>query len=97
MLCVLIIQLICEGWVIIIKVWVKVFCDEVECMIILVKDGSFVFCCWVMGYIYDKQLVYVLFDKVFNCYSDCKGGYICIICIVFCCGDNVEMVIIELV
>lgn len=66
-------------------------------MIILVKDGFLVVCCWVLGYMYDKFIVYVLFVDVFSCYKDRDGGYICIIRILCCWGDNVEMVVIELV
>jgi len=66
-------------------------------MITLAKEGSLASRRLAIGYIYDKQLVHALFDKVPDRYGDRNGGYTRIIRTVPRRGDNAEMAIIELV
>jgi large subunit ribosomal protein L17 len=90
-------QLIREGRVTTTKARAKALRDEAERMIGLAKDGSLAARRRALGYIYDKQLVHSLFDKVPDRYGDRNGGYTRIVRTVRRRGDNAEMAIIELV
>ena len=79
------------------KARAKALRDEAERMITLAKNGSLASRRRVLGYVYDKQLVHALFDKVPTRYGDRNGGYTRITRTVPRRGDNAEMAIIELV
>lgn len=81
----------------IIIVKVKVLCVYVELFIIKFKDDFIYFCCMVFFYLKSKEVVIELFWIVVLKVVNCLGGYICIICIGYCLGDNVEMCLIEFV
>jgi large subunit ribosomal protein L17 len=89
-------ELIRNGSITTTKVRAKAVRSEVERMITLAKDGSLASRREALGYIYDKQLVHVLFDQVNERYSDRNGGYTRIYRTVNRRGDNAEMAIIEL-
>jgi large subunit ribosomal protein L17 len=90
-------QLIREGRVTTTKARAKALRDQAERMIGLAKDGSLASRRRALGYIYDKQLVHSLFDKVPERYGDRDGGYTRILRTIRRRGDNAEMAIIELV
>ena len=90
-------QLIREGRVTTTKARAKALRDQAERMISLAKDGSLASRRRALGYIYDKQLVHSLFDKVPERYGDREGGYTRIMRTIRRRGDNAEMAIIELV
>ena len=90
-------QLIREGRVTTTKARAKALRDQAERMISLAKDGSLASRRRALGYIYDKQLVHSLFDKVPERYGDREGGYTRILRTIRRRGDNAEMAIIELV
>ena len=90
-------QLIREGRVTTTKARAKALRDQAERMISLAKEGSLASRRRAIGYIYDKQLVHVLFDKAQERYGDRNGGYTRIVRTVPRRGDNAEMAIIELV
>jgi large subunit ribosomal protein L17 len=90
-------QLIREGRVTTTKARAKALRDQAERMISLAKDGSLASRRRAIGYIYDKQLVHSLFDKVPERYGDREGGYTRILRTIRRRGDNAEMAIIELV
>jgi len=71
--------------------------SQVDKMITLAKDGSLNARRQVMGYVYDKQLVHVLFAKAGERYGDRSGGYTRLTRTVPRRGDNSEMAILELV
>jgi large subunit ribosomal protein L17 len=89
--------LIREGRVTTTKARAKALRDQAERMITLAKEGGLASRRQAIGYIYDKQLVHALFDKVPDRYGDRNGGYTRIIRTVPRRGDNAEMAIIELV
>ncbi|WP_416676476.1 50S ribosomal protein L17 [Egbenema bharatensis] len=89
-------ELIRNGSITTTKVRAKAVRSEVERMITLAKDGSLASRREALGYIYDKQLVHVLFDQVNERYGDRNGGYTRIYRTVNRRGDNAEMAIIEL-
>ena len=90
-------QLIREGRVTTTKARAKALRDQAERMISLAKDGSLASRRRALGYIYDKQLVHSLFDKVPERYGEREGGYTRIMRTIRRRGDNAEMAIIELV
>ena len=90
-------QLIREGRVTTTKARAKALRDQAERMISLAKDGSLASRRRALGYIYDKQLVHSLFDKVPERYGDREGGYTRIMRTIRRRGDNAEMAIIEVV
>ena len=90
-------ELIRNGKITTTKARAKALRDQAERMITLAKEGSLSSRRRAIGYIYDKQLVHALFDKVPDRYGDRNGGYTRIIRTVPRRGDNAEMAIIELV
>jgi large subunit ribosomal protein L17 len=90
-------QLIREGRVTTTKARAKALRDQAERMITLAKEGSLASRRRAIGYIYDKQLVHSLFDKVPERYGNREGGYTRILRTIRRRGDNAEMAIIELV
>ncbi len=89
-------ELIRHGRITTTKTRAKAVRSEAERMITLAKDGSLSARRQAMGYIYDKQLVHVLFEQVKDRYGDRQGGYTRILRTVNRRGDNAEMAIIEL-
>jgi large subunit ribosomal protein L17 len=89
-------ELIRHGRITTTKVRAKAVRSEAEKMITLAKDGSLPARRQAMGYLYDKQLVHVLFDQVGERYGARQGGYTRILRTVNRRGDNAEMAIIEL-
>jgi large subunit ribosomal protein L17 len=89
-------ELIRHGRITTTKVRAKAVRSEAEHMITLAKDGSLAARREAMGYIYDKQLVHMLFEQVKERYGDRNGGYTRILRTVNRRGDNAEMAIIEL-
>ncbi|MBD3882549.1 50S ribosomal protein L17 [Phormidium tenue FACHB-886] len=89
-------ELIRHGRITTTKVRAKAVRSEAERMITLAKDGSLAARREAMGYIYDKQLVHVLFEQVKDRYGDRTGGYTRILRTINRRGDNAEMAIIEL-
>jgi large subunit ribosomal protein L17 len=89
-------ELIRNGSITTTKVRAKAVRSEVERMITLAKDGSLASRREALGYLYDKQLVHILFDQVNDRYGDRNGGYTRIHRTVNRRGDNAEMAIIEL-
>ena len=90
-------QLIREGRITTTKARAKALRNETERMISLAKEGSLASRRRALGYIYDKQLVHSLFNKVPDRYGDRKGGYTRITRTIRRKGDSAEMAIIELV
>lgn len=76
---------------------VKEFCWVVEFLIMFLKNDLVVNCCLVFFCLCDDVVVVKLFDELGFCYSECLGGYFCILKCGFCVGDNVLMVFVELV
>lgn len=72
----------------------KLFMDK---LIMLVKCGDLYVCCQVVLKVCDEVVVKKLFEVFGECYKDCNGGYICVLKVGFCYGDNVLCVVIELV
>ena len=70
---------------------------EADKMITLAKDGSLAARRQALGYIYDKNLVRVLFEEAASRYGDRQGGYTRVLRTIGRRGDNAEMAIIELV
>lgn len=66
-------------------------------LIMLVKCGDLYGCCLVMFKVCNEEQVKKLFDMLGGCYGECNGGYMCVFKVGFCYGDNVLMVVIELV
>lgn len=89
-------ELIRHGRITTTKVRAKAVRSEAEKMITLAKDGSLPARRQAMGYLYDKQLVHVLFEQVNDRYGNRQGGYTRILRTVNRRGDNAEMAIIEL-
>jgi large subunit ribosomal protein L17 len=89
-------ELIRHGRITTTKVRAKAVRSEAEKMITLAKDGSLPARRQAMGYLYDKQLVHMLFEQVEDRYGDRQGGYTRILRTVNRRGDNAEMAIIEL-
>lgn len=89
-------ELIRHGRITTTKVRAKAVRSEVERMITLAKDGSLSARRQVLGYLYDKDLVYSLFDNAAARYGDRNGGYTRILRTMSRRGDNAEMAIIEL-
>lgn len=85
------------GWIMMIELKVWVLCLYVEKLIMYVKKGVLYNWCEVFKKFCDKDVVYILFVEIGLFFVDCDGGYICIIKIEVCKGDNVLMVVIELV
>jgi large subunit ribosomal protein L17 len=69
---------------------------EVDRMITLAKDGSLSARRQALGYIYDKQLVHVLFEQAKERYGNRNGGYTRIIRTIPRRGDSAEMAVVEL-
>ncbi|GAB4833956.1 60S ribosomal protein L17 [Ancistrocladus abbreviatus] len=69
----------------------------VEKMITLAKEGSLQKRKQALGFIYEKQIVHVLFVEVQDRYGDKNGGYTRIIRTLPRHGDNAPMAYIELV
>ncbi|AFY71306.1 LSU ribosomal protein L17P [Thalassoporum mexicanum PCC 7367] len=90
-------ELIRHGQIKTTKARAKAVRTTVEKMITLAKDGSLHARRQVLSYLYDKQLVYNLFEQVPDRYGERSGGYTRIIRTVRRKGDNAEMAIIELV
>jgi large subunit ribosomal protein L17 len=90
-------ELIRHGQIKTTKAKAKAVRASVDKMISLAKEGTLHARRQALGYIYDKQLVYNLFEQVPERYSDRNGGYTRIIRTVSRRGDNAEMAIIELV
>jgi large subunit ribosomal protein L17 len=89
-------ELIRHGRITTTKIRAKAVRSEADRMITLAKDGSLSARRQAMGYIYDKQLVHMLFEQVAERYGDRNGGYTRILRTVNRRGDNAEMAIIEL-
>lgn len=90
-------ELLRHGQITTTLVRAKALRSEAEKMITLAKNGSLAARRQAMGYIYDKQLVHALFERVPSRYGDREGGYTRIRRTVPRRGDNAEMAIIELV
>jgi len=98
-------QLIRHGQITTTKARAKAVRSEAERMITLAKDGSLAARRRAMGYLYDKQLVHLLFDgdpekeiaSAKERYATRNGGYTRIARTLRRRGDNAEMAIIELV
>lgn len=96
--------LIRHGQITTTKARAKAVRTEVERMITLAKDGSLSARRRAIGYLYDKQLVHLLFDgnaekeiaSAKERYASRPGGYTRIARTLRRRGDNAEMVIIEL-
>lgn len=96
--------LIRHGQITTTKARAKAVRTEVERMITLAKDGSLSARRRAIGYLYDKQLVHLLFDgnaekeiaSAKERYASRQGGYTRIARTLRRRGDNAEMVIIEL-
>jgi len=73
---------------------VRPFVDK---MISLSKDGSLHARRQAMSYIYDKELVHLLFENGPDRYGDRDGGYCRVLRTMPRQGDNAKMAIIELV
>jgi large subunit ribosomal protein L17 len=69
---------------------------EVDRMITLAKDGSLASRRKALGYVYDKNLVHVLFEQAKERYGNRNGGYTRIIRTIPRRGDSAEMAIVEL-
>ena len=90
-------ELLRSGRITTTKARAKALRKEAERMITLAKDGCLAARRQALGYIYDKDLVHKLFEKVAERYADRNGGYTRITRTVRRRGDNAEMAIIELV
>lgn len=90
-------QLIRHGQVKTTKARAKAVRSEVDRMITLAKDGSLAARRRALGYLYDKELVHLLFAQAKERYGDRQGGYSRVVRTVRRRGDNAEMAIIELV
>ncbi|MEO0803948.1 MAG: 50S ribosomal protein L17 [Cyanobacteria bacterium J06642_2] len=90
-------SLLREGRITTTKARAKAIRSTTEKMITLAKDGSLASRRQALGYIYDKQLVHALFDRVPERYGDRNGGYTRILRTVRRRGDGAEMALIELV
>lgn len=89
-------EVIRNGTVTTTKARAKAVRSEVERMVTLAKDGSLAARRQALGYIYDKQLVHLLFEQAPERYAKRQGGYTRILRTVRRRGDNAEMAIIEL-
>jgi large subunit ribosomal protein L17 len=89
-------ELIRHGRITTTKIRAKAVRSEADRMITLAKDGSLSARRQAMGYIYDKQLVHMLFEQVKERYGDRNGGYTRVLRTINRRGDNAEMAIIEL-
>lgn len=89
-------EIIRNGTVTTTKARAKAVRSEVERMVTLAKDGSLAARRQALGYIYDKQLVHLLFEQAPARYAQRNGGYTRILRTVRRRGDNAEMAIIEL-
>ena len=89
-------ELIRHGRITTTKIRAKAVRSEADRMITLAKDGSLSARRRAMGYIYDKQLVHMLFEQVGERYGNRNGGYTRVLRTVNRRGDNAEMAIIEL-
>lgn len=89
-------ELIRNGQITTTKARAKAVRSEAERMITLAKDGSLSARRRALGYMYDKNLVKVLFEQANERYGDRKGGYTRILRTIRRRGDNAEMAIIEL-
>ncbi|KKZ10672.1 MAG: 50S ribosomal protein L17 [Candidatus Synechococcus spongiarum 142] len=90
-------ELLRSGRITTTKARAKALRQEADHMITLAKDGRLAARRQALGYMYDKELVHKLFEKVAERYADRNGGYTRIIRTVRRRGDNAEMAIIELV
>jgi large subunit ribosomal protein L17 len=70
--------------------------SEVDRMVTLAKDGSLAARRRALGFLYDADLVHVLFEEVPTRYAERQGGYSRVIRTVSRRGDNSQMAIIEL-
>lgn len=86
-----------EGRITTTKARAKAIRSTAEKMITLAKDGSLSARRQAISYIYDKQLVHALFDRVPARYGSRNGGYTRILRTVRRRGDGAEMAVIELV
>ncbi|QFZ92289.2 50S ribosomal protein L17 [Synechococcus elongatus] len=89
-------EIIRNGTVTTTKARAKAVRSEVERMVTLAKDGSLAARRRALGYLYDKQLVHLLFEQAPERYAQRQGGYTRILRTVRRRGDNAEMAIIEL-
>lgn len=83
--------------IVIILLKVKDLCLIVEKLVIFGKCGDFYVCCQVIFQVKDIDVVQKLFDVIVICYVLCNGGYLCIMKVGYCQGDNVLFVVIEFV
>lgn len=90
-------ELIRHGQIKTTKTRAKAVRQEVDRIITLAKDGSVASRRRALGYLYDKNLVHVLFKEASARYVNRNGGYTRIVRTVRRRGDNAEMAIIELV
>ncbi|MEO1134878.1 MAG: 50S ribosomal protein L17 [Cyanobacteria bacterium J06639_1] len=90
-------SLLREGRITTTKARAKAIRTTAEKMITLAKNGSLASRRQALGYIYDKQLVHTLFDRVPERYGSRNGGYTRILRTVRRRGDGAEMAVIELV
>lgn len=90
-------ELIRHGRITTTRARAKAVRSQAEAMITLAKDGSLAARRQALGYIYDKNLVHLLFEQANNRYGDRQGGYTRIIRTIRRRGDNAEMAVIELV
>ena len=89
-------ELIRHGRITTTMVKAKAMRPEVEKMVTLAKSGTLSARRQALGYIYDKDLVHLLFEQAPDRYATRQGGYTRIVRTVPRRGDNAEMAIIEL-
>jgi large subunit ribosomal protein L17 len=89
-------ELIRHGRITTTMVKAKAMRPEVEKMVTLAKSGTLSARRQALGYIYDKDLVHLLFEQAPDRYATRQGGYTRIVRTVPRRGDNADMAIIEL-
>ncbi len=89
-------ELIRHGRITTTLVKAKAMRPVVEKMVTLAKSGTLSDRRLALGYIYDKDLVHLLFEQAPERYATRQGGYTRVVRTVPRRGDNAEMAIIEL-
>ncbi len=90
-------SLVRHGRVVVTKARARAVRAETERIITLAKEGSLASRRRVVSYLYDRELVRLLFEKVSERYADRSGGYTRTVHTIKRRGDGAEMVAIELV